>query len=59
MKLSCNLDRLSFQGHQIQIFADLSTYTVKKRRSLKPLLQVLAKKEVTYRWSISLELFLL
>lgn len=49
MKLSRSAEMLMIQGHQIQIFTDLSPYTVQKRRALKPLLQVLAGKEITYR----------
>lgn len=56
MKRARNADKLTIQGHQIQIFADLSPYTVQKRRSLKPLLQVLTQKEITYRWSFPFRL---
>lgn len=45
-----------FQGHQVQVFADISPYTVQKRRALKPLLQILAGKEITYRWAFPLRL---
>lgn len=38
------------KGHSIQIFADLSPYTIQKRRYLKPLLQILSQKSITYRW---------
>lgn len=56
MKLSRSAEKLMFQGHQVQIFADISPYTVQKRRALKPLLQVLAGKEITYRWAFPLRL---
>lgn len=49
-------ENLKLLGHRIQIFADLSPYTVQKRHSLKPLLQLLLEKEVTYRWSFLLRL---
>lgn len=45
---------LTILGHTVQIFADLSPYTVQKRRSLKPLLQILQQKEIAYRWSFPL-----
>lgn len=45
MRLSCNSGHLAFKGHQVQIFADIFTYTVQK--SLKPLLQVLSQKQIT------------
>lgn len=56
MKLSCNSEGLVIMGHPIQLFAHLSPFTVQKRQSLKPLLQVLAQKDITYRWSFSLRL---
>lgn len=49
-------DSLAFQGHPIQIFANLSPYTIQKRRSLKPLLQVLTQKSITYRCSFPFRL---
>ncbi|PIO22968.1 hypothetical protein AB205_0211760, partial [Aquarana catesbeiana] len=42
-------ENLSFQGHPIQIFADLSPLTIQKRRSLKPLLSCLSQKSIAYR----------
>ena len=51
MRRARRSDNLTLNGHSIQIFADLSPYTVQKRRALKPLLQVLMEKEITYRWS--------
>lgn len=42
-------ENLTFQGQPIQIFADLSPYTLQKWRTLKPLLQVLTQNEITYR----------
>lgn len=56
MKRFHNADKLTIQGHQIQISADLSPYTVQKRRSLKPLLQVLTQNEIAYRWSFPFRL---
>lgn len=48
MKRSGTSDKISIKGHQIQIFAELSPYTVQKRCSLKPLLKV-TQKEIAYR----------
>lgn len=56
MRFSSNSDQLSFQSHPIQIFADISPYTVQKQWSLKPLLQALTQKEITYRWSFQFHL---
>lgn len=56
MKRASYADKLTIQGHQIQIFADLSSYTIQKMHSLKPLLQVLTQKEITYRWSFPFRL---
>lgn len=55
MKTSRALDKL-LHVHQVQIFTDLSPYTVQKRHALKPLLQVLMQKEIMYRWAFSLRL---
>lgn len=46
MRRSWEADALTIQGHPVQIFADLSPYIIQKRRSLKPLLQVLNQKHV-------------
>lgn len=56
MKLSRTAEKLEMMGHQIQIFTDLSPYTVQKRRSLKPLLQILVSRDITYRWAFPLRL---
>lgn len=50
-------DTLTTQGYTVQVFADFSPYTVQKQRSLKPLLQVLQQKEITYIWSFPLRLY--
>lgn len=50
IKRSQAAETLVFKGHPIQIFADLSPYIVQKRWSLKPLIQVLPQKELSYRW---------
>lgn len=56
MKKSRFSDDLKLHGHKIQIFADLLSYTVQKRRALKPLLQLLMDKEIACRWSFPLHL---
>lgn len=56
MRRARSSDNLKLMGHKIQIFADLSPYTVQKRRSLKPLLQLLIEKAIIYRWSFPLRL---
>lgn len=43
--------KLQHQGHQMQIFTDLSPSTIQKRRSLKPLLTVLAQGDIKYHWA--------
>lgn len=47
---SCTTLKLSFQGHEIQVFADLSPFTIQKHRSLKPFLLVLAEQDIKYWW---------
>lgn len=49
-------DTLSFQGCRLQLFADLSPLTVAKRRALKPLLQVLQRNQIIYRWGFPFSL---
>lgn len=55
---SRNASQLSIKGHPIQVFADLSLYTIKRRRTLKPLLEVLTQKSIKYRWSFPFRLSL-
>lgn len=38
------------QGSEIKIFQDLSPITLQKRRDLRPLLDLLRTKDITYRW---------
>lgn len=47
---------LTFQGFPIQVYSDLSPYTIQLRRSLKPLLQVLTQHSITYRWAFPFRL---
>lgn len=41
---------LTFQGHDYQLFTDLSQLTIAKRRSMKPQLTVLQSHHITYQW---------
>lgn len=41
---------LNFQGHNYQIFADLSQLTITKRRSMKPQLMELQRHNIMYQW---------
>lgn len=41
---------LHFQGHNYQLFADLSKTTISKRCALKPLLQILQHNAIIYQW---------
>lgn len=49
-------DRLDYNGHPIQIFQDLSAITLKNRRDLRPLLEVLRTKGIHYRWKFPFSL---
>lgn len=48
--------RLNFEDHQIQIYQDLSVITLKNRRDLRPLLEVLKTKGICYRWKFPFRL---
>lgn len=41
---------LVYEGHSISIYQDLSAITLKNRRDLRPLLEVLQAKNIPYRW---------
>lgn len=41
---------LVFQGHQYQIFQDLSPITLANQKAMKPHLQILQQHRITYRW---------
>ncbi|XP_040181316.1 uncharacterized protein LOC120915124 [Rana temporaria] len=51
MKCSRQREQLTYQGANIQIFSDISPYTIQKRRSMKPLLSALLQKEIRYKWA--------
>lgn len=42
--------RLQHGGNPVQLFQDLSGITLKHRRDLKPLLDVLRSREIRYKW---------
>lgn len=56
MKYSQDSPSLAIQGQEVQIFVDLSPYTIQQRQSLKPLLLALSKKGVKYRWAFPFQL---
>lgn len=41
---------IDFEGSSIRLFPGLSWLTLQKRRHLKPLLLLLQKEEISYRW---------
>lgn len=41
-------DPLNFQGHTYQLLADLSPFTIAKRRAFKPQLLVLQRNQIAY-----------
>lgn len=43
-------DQILFNENTIQLFQDLSPITLKNRRALKPLREVLKEKSINYRW---------
>lgn len=42
--------QIEFAGGKLQIFQDLSQETLKRRRILKPLLEILREQEIQYNW---------
>ena len=51
MKRSRQQENLQYQGTNIQIFSDISPYTIQKRRAMKPLLSALINKNIKYKWA--------
>ena len=43
-------EHITFNEAEIQLYQDLSPITLKNRRALRPLLEVLKTKDITYRW---------
>lgn len=50
LKKACDKNRLLFEGRQIQIYQDLSAITLRNRRDLRPLLEILNSKGIRYKW---------
>lgn len=50
MRRACTTQQIQLLRHQIQIFADISPFTIQKRQVLKPLLMVLTQKNMKYWW---------
>lgn len=48
--------KVTFDDVQIQLYPDLSWITLQKRRLLQPLLQLLQKENITYRWGFPFSL---
>lgn len=57
LKKAREMNRILFEGHQLQIFQDLSAITLKNRRDLRPLLEVLNSKNIRYKWKFPFGLF--
>ena len=47
---------LTFQGHNYQLFADISQLTITKRRAMKPLLMGLQQHQIKYQWGFPFSL---
>lgn len=56
MRRARNTPQIQILGHSVQIFADISPFTIQKRRALKPLLTVLTQKNIKYWWLFPLSL---
>lgn len=41
---------ITFQGAEIKLFQDLSQITLQKRKSLRPLLDILRDRDIPYKW---------
>lgn len=41
---------LRFQGHDYQLYTDLASSTIQKRKAMKPFLAILQHHKVEYRW---------
>lgn len=48
MRRAHTTPHIQLMGHSIQIYRDISPFTIQKRRALKPLLMVLTQKNVKY-----------
>lgn len=45
-------NNLVFQGHNYQLFVDLSQSTISKRRAMKPRLLELQRNNIAYQWGL-------
>lgn len=43
-------DRIAYEGSEVKLFQDLSAITLQHRRALRPLLESLCTRGITYRW---------
>lgn len=50
MRKARDKDRLDYYGTELQLYQDLSAYTLQQRRALRPLLNILRSKGAVYRW---------
>lgn len=51
MKIFCQQSCISFEGNNIQIFADISPMTIQRCRALKSLLMILWQKKIKHWWA--------
>lgn len=51
MKQSRAMPQVICQGHPMQIIANLSPSIIQRRRTLKPILNALTQRDITYRWA--------
>lgn len=50
LKAALNKESLQFQGHNYQIYQDLSQQTLHQRKAMKPHLQVFQHHRISYCW---------
>lgn len=50
-------DRISYEGSEIKLYQDLSMNTLQNRRALRPLLESLRSRGITYKWRFPFCLF--
>ncbi|XP_056398871.1 uncharacterized protein LOC130293793 [Hyla sarda] len=56
MRRARNLKTLSYNGHPIQLYPDLSLRTLKLRAALRPLLLLLQNAKIVYKWGFPFSL---
>lgn len=47
---------IEYEGAQLMLLQDLSRYTMMKRKAVKPLLDILRQKEISYRWGFPFQI---